>query len=55
MPVSRVAYVCANHNRMPSKPGFFRFANIDPDLRQICINACNRQNEDGVGSLELSR
>ena len=55
VPVSCVAYGCANHNRMPSKPGFFRFANIDPDLRQQWINACNRQNEDGVGSLQLSR
>ena len=48
MPLSCVAYGCTNHNRMSSKPGFFRFPNNDPDLRQKWINACKRQNEDGT-------
>ena len=30
-----------------SKPGFFRFPNNDPELRQKWINACKREKNNG--------
>ena len=47
MPLSCAAYGCTNHNKMENKPGFFRFPNNDPELRQKWINACKRKNVDG--------
>ena len=47
MVLNCAAYGCTNHNRMPNKPGFFRFPNNNPELRQKWINACKRINKDG--------
>ena len=47
MPLSCAAYGCSNHNKMTWKPGFFRFPNNDPDLRERWVNACRRKNKDG--------
>ena len=47
MPLNCVAYGCHNHNQKESKPGFFRFPNNDPELRQKWINASKREKKNG--------
>ena len=42
MSLNCVAYGCHNHNHKENKPRFFRFPNIDPELRQKWINICKR-------------
>ena len=41
-----VAYGCRKRNQKESKPGFFRFANNDPELRQKWINAYKREKRE---------
>ena len=47
MPLSCVAYGCSNYDEKINKPGFYRFPNNNPELRQKWINACKRKNDDG--------